>query len=202
MKGKAVDFATLVKEVQQPRYGRSDLSIWGGRCKEEDLLTFLQGWPLETIPYRIWEYVSEIEFDRDTLPNNPVLLERGRLFGEGGDLEIRRDGNTFLWRFIGPAGVRPPEGPYDARDFWATHSEEQTHRQEEVRFHRREESVLLWGKFEPEKGRWEESRVGAARLEYPAAGERIRLRYYAFSRAGRVEFVWFTGLEDDKEDSK
>ncbi len=187
-----VDFDKLVQEVKQSRCGKADLSIWGGRCTESDLQDFIRQWPLDRMPYRIWAYASEIAFGQDTLPPNVALLERGRLFGEGGDLEVRRDGGEFAWRFIGPAGVRPPTTNRPAEDFWSTHPD--------ATFYRRRETALLWGKWDG--NRWREDRVGAACLEYPApAGwPRVQVEFWTFSRAGRVEFVWYTGLSEWKED--
>jgi len=139
--------------------------------------------------YRIWEYVSEIAFEKETLPQNAALLERGRLFGSGGDLELRRDGATFAWRFIGPAGVQPPTGKCNAQDYWGSDPQ--------AMFHQREETALLWGKRNGET--WVEDRVGAARLNYPATDERVQIHYRTYSRAGRVEFVWLTSLSEWKE---
>jgi len=184
-----VNFEELVQEVTQSQRGQPDLSIWGGLCAESDLPTFLRQWPLAQMPYRIWEYASEIAFEQDTLPQNVALLERARLFGPGGDLEVRREGTTFAWRFVGPAGVQPPAGDYDAQDYWAKHPD--------ATFHQREETALLWGKRDGEK--WADDRVGAARLNYPATGERVQAHYRTFSRAGRVEFVWFADLREWKE---
>ncbi|MEW6664391.1 MAG: hypothetical protein AB1512_04115 [Thermodesulfobacteriota bacterium] len=186
-----VDFKNLVHEVMQPQWGQSDLSIWGGQCVESELPAFLRQWPLEQLPYRIWEYASELIFEQGTLPQNAALLGRARLFGEGGDLELRREGVAFAWRFVGPAGVQPPAGDYGAQDYLATHPG--------VAFHRREETALLWG--EKKEGQWVENRVGGAKLSYPGllAWQRVQVHYRTFSLAGRVEFVWFTRLSEWKE---
>ena len=191
----SVDFGKLVEQVKKPPVGSDRLSIWGGACPEGALLGFLQNWPSsEQMPYRIWEYASEVHFERDTLPGSKdiALLERGRLFGEGGDLDLRRDGEMFLWRFVGKPEVRPPEG-YDADDFWASHPD--------TRFHCYEETALLWGKRKGD--RWYDDRVAAAPLEYPVGGEpeRVQVEYKVYSRAGRVEFVWLTGLRAWKEEN-
>ena len=185
-----VDFNKMVHEVRQSRCGQTDLSIWSGRCSENELRDFLQQWPLEQMPYRIWEYASEITFEMDTLPRNMALLERGRLFGEGGDLELRRDGAEFIWRFIGPAGVHPPIG-WSAENFWSTNPN--------ATFYRRKETALLWGKRDGKH--WHDNRVAAARLEYPVFADwpRVQIEYWAFSRGGRVEFVWYTKLSEWKE---
>jgi len=185
-----VSLETLVREVTtSPRCGRGEVSIWGGCCPMEQLADFLGGWALSAMPYRIWEYVSGITFGRDTLPENGAFLERGRLFGEGGDLEIRREVGLFRWRFVGPAGISAPEGAYGARDYWAHHPE--------AWFYRYEETALLWGWGRDRYGR--DPRVGAVHLDYPGEGERFRLRYWVFSRHGRAAFVWYRELTPGEE---
>jgi hypothetical protein len=189
-----VDFEKLIDEVPPPQHGQSDLSLWGGTCTEDALTDFLAGWDRKDMPYRIWEFTDRINFERNTLASNVTLLERGRLFGEGGDLDLRRDGYTFRWRFVGDPDVRPPEG-YDAEEgnFWEKHSD--------AAFHCYEEMALLWGKRQGD--RWHDDRVAAAKLDYPAPddAERVQVQYKVYSRAGRVEFVWLTGLSEWKEEN-
>ncbi len=191
---KAVDFKMLVEQVKQSQVGKETLSIWGGVCAESDLIEFLKQWNLTQMPYRIWEYASNIVFEKDTLPDNTVLLQRGRLFGPGGDLEVRRDGEKFVWRFVGPAGAQPPGGDYQTDNYWDAHPD--------VVFFEEEASALLWGEWQEGDNRWKDDRVGAARLDYPDADgwRRVQVHYKTFSRAGRVEFVWYTSLSEWKED--
>lgn len=186
-----VDFKKIVDEVYRSRCGPSELTILGGQCAESDLLNFLEQWDLAGMPFRVWEYVSEVVFEeeKDTLPQNIALLERGRIFGEGGDLMLRRNGTAFDWRFVGPEGIKPPAGEYGIRDYWKDHPE--------VTFHRHNETALLWGEWNGNG--WTEDRVAAAKLNYPAKGQRIHLHYQVFSRAGRVEFVWYKGFSEWKE---
>jgi len=186
---KPIDFANIVQDMAQSEKGQSDLAIWGGRCAESDLTTFLRQWDVSGMLFRVWEYVSEIVFEQDSLPQNVALLERGRLFGPGGDLDLRRDGAAFAWRFVGPAGAQPPAGDYDAQDYWA--------KQPQAAFRQSEETALLWG--ESKDDGWRDDRVGAAKLYYPVTGKRVQLHYKTFSRAGQVEFVWYTGLSEWKE---
>ncbi len=189
-----ISFAEVAKAVQHPHVGKESLSIWGGRIREGDVRKFLEMWPtISGMPYRIWEYASHIVFEEYTLPEDLYLLQRGRLFGEGGDLELRRDGQDFSWRYIGPAGVSPPEG-YAAQSYWKLHPN--------VPFHQREESVLLWGR--KEESRWADARVGRASLTYPAKStwKRVLLRYRTYSKAGRVQFVWYLSLDEWKEGPK
>lgn len=186
-------FEGVVKEIQKSQIGPKDLSIWGGNIPEAEIGKFLEGWDnLPEMPYRIWEYVSDIVFEKVTLPNEPALLQRGRLFGEGGDLELRRHGREFLWRFVGPAKVHPPTG-YDAQDYWESHAG--------VTFYQREATALLWG--ERKQDRWADDRVGSAFLTYPAndTWSRVQLHYRTYSRAGRIQFVWYIGLSGWKEDT-
>lgn len=188
---RAMNFGELAQEVRDPvrRWGREKLAIWGGWCTEADVLTLLKQWPEHdtAMPYRIWEYASEIVFEERTLPAEVRWLERGRLFGSGGDLALRRDGDRFRWRFVGPDGACSPDG-FDAKDFWRT--------EPEARFHENKETALLWGERKEDFDLWFEDRTARAKLKYPwdRAG-RVQVKYQTFSRAGRVEFVWLLGLE-------
>lgn len=185
-----VDFEQLVTEVCKPRYGRDKLSILGGRCAENDLPEFFKHWDMVRMPFRLWEYVSEINFETDTLPQNIALLERGRIFGEGGDLMLRRsDTAAFDWRFIGPAHTEHPAGQYATRNYWEDHPE--------PHFHKYTERALLWGE---QSGKCRtENQVAAATLNYPVMGRRVQLEYDVFTYAGVVRFVWYTGLSEWKE---
>src|SRR5690554_5168078 len=112
-----VDFPELVESALGSKVGKNELAILGGYCAEEDLMGFISQWKLK-FPFRIWEYVSEICFEKgETPPNNinVTLLERGRLFGEDGDLSLRRKGNCFNWTFVGLAGTQAPNGDYGTR---------------------------------------------------------------------------------------
>jgi hypothetical protein len=189
-----VEFEKLIEEVKQPLCSREHLAIWGGTCTEDVLTDFLDGWPLERMTYRIWESTDRIDFEEGSLPSNVTLLERGRLFGDGGDLDLRRDGDVFHWRFVGEHNVRPPQGyDTDENDLWAQYPD--------AAFHCYEETALLWGKREG--NHWHDDRVAAAKLNYPEHdnAERVQVQYKVYSRAGHVEFVWLTGLSEWKEES-
>lgn len=186
-----------VKDIKDnPKMGKDDLSIWGGRCAEGELLNFLQNWALEEIPYRIWEYVSEITFDKDSLPKNETLLEHGRMFGPGGDLTIRRDGANFRWHFVGRPGQPEPPASGNPKNFWDVEANRG------LKFHRWKDKALLWGKYAGKNGAgehyWHDDRVARAKLTYPvpdgAEWERVMIKYYTFSQAGQVQFVWFREL--------
>lgn len=183
---KRVDFAELAAKVKKPLFGRNELAILGGDCAEIELLKLIEHWSLVKMPFRIWEYSSEIIFEKDTFPKNLALLERGRLFGEGGDLMLRRNGTGFDWRFIGLSGMQNPVGNYHIDDYWEGN--------QDSTFHKDKKTALLWGEWNGEQ--WVENRVGAAKLRYPLDGKRIQLHYETFTRAGFVEFVWFLNLSE------
>jgi hypothetical protein len=195
MNRKAIEFDDLVNQVLESQVGEERPAIWGGAYAEDALIDFLAGWDLKGMPYRIWESTDRIDFERDSSAPNVALLERGRLFGPGGDLDLRRDDDTFRWRFVGAPGVRPPKD-YDAKEnnFWAQDQNENT------AFHCYEETALLWGERKGE--RWHDDRVAAAKLDYPAPddAERVQVEYKVYSRAGQVEFVWLTGVSEWKEE--
>lgn len=192
-KARAVNFEELVEELhQQPVWGPNELAIWGGMFAERDLLKFVENWIM--IPYRIWEYSSGITLVKDQLPvtDNLLWLERGRLFGEGGDLTLRRNGDRFHWHFVGPQGKQPvpPVDKYGTKDFFAVG-------EPGANYYMREETALLWGEKPPDKPRRFEDRVGRADLDYPGLDDarRVQVRYRTFSRAGYVEFVWFRSID-------
>lgn len=97
-------------------------ALWGGQFPAARLGEFLAAWQLDQrdMPWRLWEWVSEIILahtdDQRTQaqaapdPTNLDWLERGRAFGEGGDLSVRRDGDCVYWRFIGAADATLPDG--------------------------------------------------------------------------------------------
>ncbi len=191
MNRKPVNFEKLVQQVvTAPKVGQDTLSIWGGECAEAEALTLLQQWSnAAEMPYRIWEYTDQLDFEENTLSDDARWLERGRLFGPGGDLSLRRDGDRFLWHFVGQAEVKPP-AVGQPQDFWQA--------EPEASFHQNVETALLWGKHQ-ENDHWQDDRVAMAKLTYPVASQsRLQVTYRTYSRAGRVEFVWFYGVEGDK----
>lgn len=192
------------KFIGEKLVGESELVIWGGKLEltssnqSLELKPFLDAWGFSNMPYRIWEYSYEIKFEDKTLPSdeNYKFLERGRVFGEGGDLKLRRDGNTILWNFIGKKDRKKPDFISDNNDFWSTVENKET-----FKLRKHPESVLLWGEYSEDARRWIDDRVGWANLCYPVDktnckdGDRVVLHYTAFTQAGQTMFVWFEKLE-------
>jgi hypothetical protein len=177
------------------RYGRDRLTIVGGKVAADELAAFLQNWswPTGHTRWEYWQHASEIRLTANaSLAAADVgTLERARLFGEGGDLSLRRDGHVFHWRFVGPAGSVTPPG---AGNYWDRYPGKE--------FRCTEQTVLLWGQrqeIEVGEARWLEDRVRWAQLHYPGvvAGHqgRAALRFKSFTHAGQEEFVWYYALE-------
>lgn len=191
---RLLDFDNLHKQMQQARKEAKESQpvILGGRFAHSRLSAFLDEWrgQWEKMPWRIWEYVSCIGFVEKA--ENSEWLQRADIFGEGGHLSLRRDGERWLWHFIGAASPALPE------EFAGT-------KYPDTALHRYAESVILWGQEAEDTdgagtGIWRDDRVAAARLEYPQmkGTSRVYLHYWRYSQAGETQFVWYRGLENDR----
>lgn len=191
-----VNFETLVADVLSPehRAGQDNLALWSGRCDETALLASLKKWglPSKHMPYTIWEYVSDIVFDTCSLPIETYVhvLQHGRIFGEHGDWMLWREGQEFAWRFVGQKETDAcfKDTP-QAQNFWKNEPDTWYH-------HKKNQQMMLWGKWSDTKGQWFDDRVARANLIYPVEGSpsRVLLEYDTFSRAGIVAFVWLKRL--------
>ncbi|HBY97453.1 MAG TPA: hypothetical protein DEP84_26525 [Chloroflexi bacterium] len=193
------------QEGRQHRKGAGELTILGGQFTPEQLVSFLEVWSVAELPYRIWEHVSRIEWRRTgdptfkAQPDNLDYLQRADLFGDGGHLSLRRDGDCWFWHFVGPAGQQKPKG---------FEKETETFTQfPQGGFRCYEERVLLWGEHKERPktseadgsegpARWWDDRVAAANLRYPIdPTARVCLRFWRLSEGGTTAFVWYRGLE-------
>lgn len=169
---------------------KGDLTIVGGEVKEEEIGQFLQQAHLSGMKWCTWEWDHRIVLCEYTgIPGEIEYLDRGRIFGKGGDLSVRRDGKRFLWHYIGPAGVRWEETGYPFHDFWSENPDARLHMWDK-------KEALLWGVLE--NGVRAESRVGFNTLNYPpevAGSRRVAIKYREYMDAGRCAFVWWYGLE-------
>lgn len=105
----------------------SSLIIQGGRISAEKLDAFLIAWQAAIAAHLHWSMVEEVSRfyvakPLDVAKLDVSLLERLRCFGPHGDLDLRRDGATCYWRFIGDAGKGDPAWPafadWGGQDFW------------------------------------------------------------------------------------
>lgn len=192
---RAFDFAKEIEALQASNVRAGDLALWGGVLKatatetlEQVLARFVAHWDTDRQPYRIWEYAHRITFTERAV-NDYGLLERGRIFGAGGDLALRRDNDAFRWHFIGSPSTTPPDG-FSYRNFWDSHPDT-------VFRHHEKESALLWGLYHQDHQRWLEDRVGWADLRYPTDATalpqdvRMQIVYDSYTDGGQTAFVWW-----------
>jgi hypothetical protein len=190
--------------------GPDELAIVGGRIEPKnpadlrgELEAFLKAWNLaaQGLDLAVWEYLSEIHMKRGELPVNYGELQRGRAFGAGGDLSLRRDGHRVLWHFIGDPKTKIP-ALGDPKSFWTEQKQQEEKRQVTQLRHQKNVESLLWGeRVEVEMGviRWHEDRVAAAELSYPGmeqvkGAERVKIRYSVYWHNGQPAFVWLREL--------
>lgn len=169
---------------------RANLMIVGGTIEEAKAPAWLNQWELQSLPWRLWEEVSALKLEKNTsLPLDFALVERGQLFGEGGDLTLRRDGAIFRWHFIGPENAKVQKTS-DMLNFWDQPSA--------TVLHCVAQKAILWGVWRPELGRWHDNRVGWANLQYPAelnGKDHVYVHYDEYLESGRVAFVWLRDLQ-------
>lgn len=194
-----LDLPKLVREMLDPQAtppaGPEQLTVLGGEFPASRLEMFLQAWalPRDGMPWSLWQWTDDIRLDHGAgLPTDLDYLERGRVFGSAGDLELRREQGRFLWRFVGPS-TPPPLPGFDVDNYW-DHPLAAPLRPYE-------RTALLWGNRQAarnlNKAGWHDDRVGWARLDYPnVQGERVQVRYREYLRGSRVELVQLLGLEE------
>ncbi len=199
------DLEEIETEMAEPSAGPETFGAWGGICPPEKLSEFLKAWAFRPA-FAVWETSDSIEWSKKGQAGDPsehpalsadaAYLERARMFGPDGDLQIRREEDRFLWSFVGEPGAGPPAG-WPAESFW------ENPENEGVRYRRKEETFLLWGEKKDGRDRWHDDRVAAARLDYPVdaeSGGRVQARADLFIRNGRTEFVRFKSLEPYSEE--
>ena len=176
-----------------PKVCSDDYLILGGMINEGDVKDFLRSWYLsdKKMEWSLWEWTNSIILEKyKTSCDNIALLERVRIFGEDGDLYLRRTENCFQWSFIGIPGINPPPR-YLARrlnpDVCMRLSEEK--------------EALLWGA--KKKGAFRiEKRVGFRVLAYPEEFKDsllVVIKYREYLDAGRSAFVRWYGLEEGND---
>jgi len=184
---KAVNFTELLDRMEKDRHPAEGWpTITGSECAEGELLGWLRNLDLTGMDVRIWEFTDRCIIGDDGPPETAKWLERARLFGEGGDLDIRRDGDRFLWRFVGKEEYAP-----DGERLELPTGDEINP------VYRRERTALLWGERKEGQSQWFDDRTAGAALTYPVDGApaRVKVRYYEYTQAGRTLAVWLRGLE-------
>jgi len=188
--------------LQEKLWNKENLTILGGAFEEDKLTEFLK-WPVvDELKYMIGETSDAITINRDDLPEITSAKEyllRLRIFGDKGDLTIRRNGKKFLWWFVGEANVAQHPTIGEVEDFFKLNNDAQ--------FWVTDDNSLLWGMRKNDAGisnpKFWDDRVAGASLDYPIAkdAERAQLRYRVLSGPEKVEFIWYLEIcpyQDDK----
>jgi len=177
--------------LKEKRISRNDIQIWGGEIEEKELEEFIKKWDLSDMSYRIIETVKEIAMTKDNIDIDSEIVERIKIFGGDGDLDLRRDSSCFRWRYI---GKNSPPQDVTAENFWDKNPSK--------KFFMEEKEALLWGKYNQNMRQWHDDRVARAKLSYPVNGnpERVKICYKTLSEKGVISFVWFTELKGGAED--
>jgi len=188
---KQTSFTELIERLlSEKRVEKGDIQILGGTIKEENLQEFIGKWNLKNTPYAIIETLEEITITKNPDPSKleSEQVERVRIFGDEGDLDIRRHTNTFSWRYLGK-GTPPPD--IEKEDFWKKYPEK--------KFFTEEKEALLWGKYNPKKKTWHIDRVAKAKLNYPIQNpeqnQLPKIRYKTLSEGGIISFVWLIEIK-------
>ncbi len=172
-----------------------NLFIWGGQFHNEPparLEQFLQAWQADGSLVFRWMMVEEVDefyVKPASLPNliaQHTLLERARLFGEAGDLDIRRDADTIHWRFISEAHAAPPALPA-----WVNAVPFPWDERENQSFARHEQCYYQWRQDN------QEQRVKRNWLEDSSLAETgLMLRQVQYLENGRIAFVRYVNIEE------
>ena len=186
---------------------QNDLVIWGGKfaALTADLQTFLEAWNNNAalFEWSLWEFTSrfEVQYRKgaskisppQNIPDQLVHVERVRLFGEKGDLDIRRDMEHFHWRFIGdpfdPPTTKPDLSAFNPQDYFERNPDDS--------FRKLEKSYYLWRYYlghpdEPEvrlNTMWIEE---LAKAGLPTVDN--YLKQYHYFHKGELAFVRYVGI--------
>ena len=150
---------------------------------KQSLNTFLNAWDDEKSPKFQFSMVEHVNHFRANTANLKAIIqqadltERIRLFGEDGDLDIRRDGNTIHWRFISEEETKLPDLSNFGAEPYPADSE----------FAKDVQTYLLWRRDKHEqrvKHKWAEG------VDF------THLKQVQYLRNGRVAFVRYVAFEE------
>ena len=191
------DLESLADSLKTIEVGR-DFWVLGGQiaaAQEQAVHGFLDAWSASDtrMVWAVVDTLREMRLGRwDVLRalalSSFATLARVRIFGEGGDVTLRRDDDTWRWHFVGnqtalPVSVGGTSLLDGSRYFLET-----------------DKNALLWGKMQ--NGARREDRVAAANLDYSGApmseDQRLTVVYDEYAADGAVQFVWFRNIVEAK----
>ena len=197
---EAVNFKKIINRMTDDELVEEEWpTVAGGTCDEGELVDWLDALDLSGMPIRIWSFTEHCTIGDDGPPQTVKHLERARLFGAGGDLDVRRDGGRFRWRSVGKAEYAPEYERKQKLEWPGT---------DVSPVYCRVREALLWGTREKDQEQWFEDRVAGAKLTYfaetPAlpdqVEERVKVKFREYTQAGRTLAVRLLGLERYEEE--
>lgn len=171
-----------------PLMGPESLTLVGGVVQAdgvERLVGWLRGMGLARWwTFREWTGRMRLEEGLAEPGDDLPRLVWGRWFGKVGDLEIRRDGTRFRWRWVGAGDVRPPEtvAPVTV-DFFSSAPSLRP---------RWGGRALLWDRAD---GRVATADADTTLSLLPLEPARLRLRYVTYDDHGVVAAVRYRSIE-------
>lgn len=186
-KSEAVDFEKIITDMRKNACPVEQSPVLcGGSWTYAELEAWLADDLVDKLPVHIWTYTDHTVIHTGP-PSNLKLLERARLFGGEGDMDIRREGDIFLWRFVGLKQNAPVANHTLITELGTSVSP----------IYCTAKNALLWGTREKGEDRWFDDRVSGAALTYPVAAMtgRVQVYYQEYTQAGRVVAVWLKKLE-------
>ena len=176
---------------------KADLVVLGGEFNDALLPEFLKRFSAlipKEMPWSMIETVDSFMVRRnagfDTLlkEEDAFFLERLRVFGRAADLDLRRDGSTLRWRYLGDTNVTLPvfDAPFAAANFWDTYGDRTLYAVEEqyLQWWENEQRVAAhWAETEEieKETRW------LTQVQYLDQGQVIFARYLSFTRVPGFE---------------
>lgn len=187
----------IEKLLSKEKVNKENIGIWGGNIKDIELVDFLKCWDFSNMGFAIIETINDIKIMRGinyTLIDDSKNIERVRIFGKDGDLDIRTNNNEFLWRYVGSKYKELPSGLVGS-NFFDYYPEQE--------FFIEEKSAFLWGKYDDKSNKRHDNRVGHAfatgRIDYPVEGNPkfVKLIIKTLSDMGVVSFSWYYNIEKE-----
>lgn len=113
------------READYRLVGAEELTLLGGRADDFAGLREVFDWcgarMAEADVWRSVEWTHRMRLEGVEgcePPPDPTRFVWGRWFGPNGDLEVRREGRAYAWRFVGPAGRDGDERPAGMRSYF------------------------------------------------------------------------------------
>ena len=163
--------------------------VYTGTVSLKELTELLSSLPEKSKEFKLLENVVNITFEKYSSEANLDIWEKGRVFGETGEVKWRKIDEEYHAVYLGKS---PLEGILEKQNF--NDELEEPEEPEE-----RERSYFLWGaKTKDKSDEWMELRIPRL-LNYPVKGEkdRVKLKVVEYiNKSGKILHYRYKGLEE------